>query len=429
MNIKVKEISACEREMEFELSWDEIAKDHAVFTKKFARDITLPGFRKGMVPLQLVEKKFGPRIDYDFVNEKFGDYYGKALDEEKLHPVNQPELIDLDFSKGTPLKLSVKFEIMPEWDMPKYKDGFPLEESQYVIEAEDIEESLLRLRENAAEVVPVEDGAKSGHHLIADVRELGHEGEVLNEAKGSRIVLGKEPFDGETEKQLLGAKAGDVRTVSLHAGGDHDHEHQFMLTVTAVEEHVLPELNDTFAQTVDPDAENLEALKNKVKDELESYWKRQSDNALEESIADYFIGKLSKVELPKSIVEEQAKHIYEDIKKRYPSSPEMDEAAIIENYRETAAKSLKWQFVKNRIVTDDGIKVEDEDMNAKIDAMLLSVNEELRESYKKYYQSPQIKNQLHDDVMNAKILDHIKSFAKIKVKKINRKARLKELGQ
>jgi hypothetical protein len=61
--------------------------------------------------------------------------------------------------------------------------------------------------------------------------------------------------------------------------------------------------------------------------------------------------------------------------------------------------------------------------------MLKGVNEELRDSYKKYYESPQIKNQIHDDVINEKILDHIKSFAKIKTKKITRKARLKEMGQ
>ena len=104
----------------------------------------------------------------------------------------------------------------------------------------------------------------------------------------------------------------------------------------------------------------------------------------------------------------------------------MDEKAIVENYSDAAEKSLKWQLVKNKIVKDNEIKVEDKDVNAKIEEMLKDVNEELRDSYKKYYESPRIKDQLHDDVINTKIMDHIKSFAKVKTKKVTRKARLKE---
>ncbi|MBW6457975.1 MAG: hypothetical protein K0B52_02315, partial [FCB group bacterium] len=217
MKIEVKEISAYEREMKFELAWEEIEKDHQQFTKKFAKDVELPGFRKGMVPVPIVEKKFGPRIDYDFINEKFSDYYGKALDEKELNPVSQPELIDLDFKKNSPLSLTVKFEIMPEWEMPHYQKGFQIEEYKYLIEDEDINESLLRLRENAAEVVPVEDGAKSGHHIVANAQEIDKEGKSLTEVQESRIVLGKAPFDGETEKALLGVKPGETRTITIKA--------------------------------------------------------------------------------------------------------------------------------------------------------------------------------------------------------------------
>lgn len=426
MKINVKKVSSTEREMKFELAWKDIEKDYATFAKKFAKDITLPGFRKGMVPMSMLEKKFGPQMDYDFINDKFSDYYVQALDKKELNPVSQPELLDLDFKKGTDLKLKVKFEVMPEWDMPKYQDGFPLEQQKYEIEEEDINESIENLRANAAEVKPA-DEAKAGYHLVANVEELGHEGEVINEAKDSKISLGKAPFDGDVEKELIGVKAGETRTIKLKS--DHDHDHEFKLEVTAVEEHILPEVTDEFAQTVDPDSENLETLKTKIKDELESYWGRQADSKLEEQIADYFIDELKDVELPQTVVEEQAKNIYEDMKKRYPSDEEMDDKAVIENYSDTAGKSLKWQLVKNKIVKDAEIKVEDADINAKIDEMLVGVNEELRDSYKKYYESPQMKNQIHDEVINSKILDHIKSFAKIKTKKITRKARLKELGQ
>ena len=427
MKVELKELSPIERELEFELAWDEIEKDYEKFTKKFAKDITLPGFRPGKAPVSMLEKKFGPQIEYDFINESFGEYYGKALDEKNLNPVSQAELLDLDFKKGTPLKLKVKFEVMPEWEMPKYQDGFPLEKLSYTIEAADIEESLTRLQEQSAEVKVVEEAAKSGDHLVADVEELDKDGNVVNEAKDSKIQLGKDPFDGETEKELVGVKAGEERTITLK--NDKEEDHTFKLTVKAVEEHTLPELNDEFAQTVDPDAENLEALKKKIKDELNDYWGKQASSKIEEDTADWFIEELKDVELPKSVIEEQAKAIYEDMKKRYPSSSEMDEAAIVENYGETAKKSLIWQLVKNKVVTENEIKVEDKDIDAKIEEMVKGVNEELRDTYKKYYETPQIKDQLHDEVINTKIIDHIQSFANIKTKKVSRKARLKEMGQ
>ena len=89
--IDLKEISSNEREMEFELAWEDIEKDHSKFVKKFAKDIMLPGFRKGMVPMSILEKKFGPQIDYDFINDKFSDYYGSALDEKDINPVSQTQ--------------------------------------------------------------------------------------------------------------------------------------------------------------------------------------------------------------------------------------------------------------------------------------------------------------------------------------------------
>jgi trigger factor len=429
LKIDVKIISPTEREMQFEHAWEDIKDDYRAFEKKFAKDIQLPGFRKGMVPLNIIEKKFGPKINYDFINEKFADYYGKALEEKKLTPVSQPELLDLDFRKGDPLKLKLKFEVMPEWELPGYENKISLEKYQYEITDEDVKESIDRLRQNAAEVRNVDDGAKSGHHILADVKELDSKGNVVNTSEDTRFILGQEPFTGENEKAVLGVKPGETRKISLKAGQEEDGVHTFEIRVKAVEEHILPELNDAFAQTVSPDMETVDALKEKVREELASHWEKQSENRMEEQIADFFIDKLQDVELPKSVVEEQAKNIYEDMKKRYPSAPEMDEKTAVENYRNTAEKSLKWQLVKNKVVGEKDIRVEEEDIKSRIDDMLKGVNEEMRESYEKYYQSPQIKNQLHDDIINRKLLEHLKSSAKIKNKKVSRKARLKETGQ
>ncbi len=415
--------------MHFEQTWEDIQKDYRAFEKKFAKDIQLPGFRKGMVPLNIIEKKFGPRLNYDFVNEKFPDYYSQALKEEELTPVSQPELLDLDFKKGDPLKLKLKFEVMPEWELPEYKNKLSLEKYDYEIADTDVKESIDRLRQNAAEVVNVENGAKSGHHSVADVKELDKDGKVVNESEDTRVILGQDPFTGENESAMLGAKPGETRRISLKADREEEGVHTFELKIKSVEEHILPEVNDEFAQTVSPETETVDALRKRVREELESQWEKQSETRLEEQIADFFIDKLKDVQLPESVVNEQAKNIYEDMKKRYPSAPEMDEKTAIENYRDTAEKSLKWQLVKNKIVGDNDIKVEEEDVKARIDEMLKGVDKEMRETYEKYYQSPQIKNQLHDDIINKKLIDHLISQAKIKNKKVSRKARLKETGQ
>lgn len=124
--------------------------------------------------------------------------------------------------------------------------------------------------------------------------------------------------------------------------------HLYKLEITAIEEHTLPELNDDFAKTVNPDAENLDDLKAKIRKELEEYWNGQAKHKIEEDIADHFINKMKDVELPASVVKEQAKAIYEDIRKRYPSAPELEEKTISEQYGDTAEKSLKWQLVKKQ---------------------------------------------------------------------------------
>lgn len=429
MEIKVKELSSNQVEMVITLAWEEIEKDYSIFSKKFIKKVELQGFRKGKVPASLVERHYGGQMEFDFVNDKFSDYYVKALEEKELNPVGQPDLTDLDFKKSSPLIMTVKFDVMPAWEMPEYK-GVEIEKPSFSITETDVKEYIKNLQDNMAEVKPIEGGAEKGHFVIADVEQLDEaKKEVVNETKNNKIVLGEAPFTGAAEKALLGIKAGETREITIPAEDDKEIMLNFRIAATAVEEHILPEVNDEFAKSVDAELTSVEDLKKKLKGELKSYWEKQADTRIEENIADYFIEKLSDVKLPESVVEEQAKTIVEDMKKRYPSAEEVNEADMVKTYMETAEKSLKWQLVKNKIVEENKLEVKQEDIDAKIEDMLKDVDENMRSAYAGYYKSAEAQNHLRGDAMNDMILVFLKKELSLKTKKISRKERIEEMGQ
>src|ERR1700704_5061247 len=154
--------ATCRRELDLEIPADEVSKAMERVAKEFAKVARVPGFRPGKAPITLIRRRFADDIRGEVLQSLVPERVEKAVSEQKLMPVSQPQVETLDFNEGQPLKFKAVFEVLPEFDLGNYKD-LQFEMPAMDVADEDVTKTLEEMRERAAafapaEGRPVEDG-------------------------------------------------------------------------------------------------------------------------------------------------------------------------------------------------------------------------------------------------------------------------------
>src|SRR6266576_636234 len=150
--------ATCRRELDLEIPADEVTKAMERVAKEFARVARVPGFRPGKAPVSLIRRRFADDIKGEVVQSLVPERVEKAVTEQKLTPVSQPQVDKLDFSEGQPLKFRAVFDVLPEFELSSYK-GLEIEMPAMDITEEDVSKALEETRERAAAFAPVEGRA------------------------------------------------------------------------------------------------------------------------------------------------------------------------------------------------------------------------------------------------------------------------------
>ena len=242
MDIQLKETSSYAREVDIDLSWEEIAADFEQAIKQFSKRVKLPGFRPGKVPRKVLMKQFQPAIEADFVENSVNTYYLKALQEKEIIPINMGSVSDVHFHHGEHFKFKVAFEIEPDVTIPKMKrKSLKVEKTSYITDDEDIDMAIDEMRHGHAEVQTVEDGAQLDDYVICDLQEIDISGvPIIGKKLETRYIkLGQIPFDGDNQKTLEGIKPGEKTQVSVPVD-EKGSTSTFELSVQNVERQILP---------------------------------------------------------------------------------------------------------------------------------------------------------------------------------------------
>lgn len=416
MKAELKSIDSTRQEISIIIPWEDVAADYEKFLKKFARKIELPGFRKGKVPTSRVEKMYAQNIEYDFINEKFYTYYYDSVKETDAKPVSEPSISKLEFKKGEQIELAVEFDFIPEWTLPKLGKSIKVEKINYQVADDDIAEAMEKLRVQHAEVKTIDEVTKNSNVEVNsyDLTVKGNKSKKTE--KVENITVGKEPYDGEIGEALIGGKVGDTIEVTLKGQGKDATDLKRCFDIKKIEEHVLPELNDEFAQTIDETSDTLAEFQVKYKKDMENYWKNESDKKMQMDIINALVAAADTVKIPDSLVNSYLDDIRESREKQYNQTIEAEE--FNEANRKDASDQIKWQLIRDQIKKDEKITASEEEINAKIDTLMEKLPEENKDVYRKYYEGEQMKNDLVHQVEDAKIFDFINSKISLKNKKV-----------
>ena len=402
MEIKINKINAFTRELEVNVSWEECRNDFQLTVKKFGKKVRIPGFRPGKVPTKVLMSKFLPNIEAEFVEEGVNKYYRQALEEEKLIPVNKAEVKDVHFHFEKHFTFKAAFEIEPEVILPKMKKNcLKVQKTEYISDDIDIDNVIEEMRRSRAEVKTVEDGAEEDHFLIVDLQKLDQSGvPIIGEKLEKRFLqIGVDPFSGDNKSRLLGLKPGDTTRVELPDDKENGVS-KYELSVINVEKQVLPEINEEFIKTVEPDATDESSFREIIKSKVDDSYARRTNESFERQLADSMIEYVSP-EFAPAMVDSYLDHLIEEAKTQEKEQG-LDEDKIRESYRPVAERNMKWYLVRRAIInSQNNIAVFKDDVEKEIEKLLERSPDHAKE-IKKYYKKPSNRQRIEDDLLEKR---------------------------
>ncbi|WP_067727257.1 trigger factor [Oceanobacillus damuensis] len=370
----------------FEVTSEEFDKALDQAFKKVSKDVQIPGFRKGKIPRGLFEKRFGVESLYqDAVDIVLPGAYTQAINETDIFPIAQPEVDIEQIEKGKDLVFTATVEVKPEVTLGDYK-GLEVEEQSVEITDEDVDKELEQIRERHAELVVKEEGkAENGDTAVIDFEGF-LDGEAFEGGKGENhsLEIGSGQFIPGFEEQLIGKETGDESEIEVNFPEDYHAEELagkkavFKVKIHELKFKELPELDDEFAKDVDEEAESLEDLKKKKKEELEAQGKQNAENEKREAL----IQKASdntQVDIPDAMVDTELDQMVREFEQQlqmqgmtmemYAQFSGQDEAALKEQMREDAAKRVKTNLTLEAIAEAENLEASDEDVQAELEKM------------------------------------------------------------
>jgi trigger factor len=306
-----------------EVEASEVDKGLDAAFKKVVKTINVPGFRKGKLPRPIFEQKFGIEALYnDALDVILPEAYSQAVQEVGIEPVDRPEVDVEQMEKGKTLIFKAKVTVKPEVKLGEYK-GLEVEETDATVTDEDVQAELTKLQERQAELVVKEDGTVAqGDTAVIDFEGFV-DGVAFEGGKGENypLEIGSGSFIPGFEDALVGTKSGVETDVNVtfpeeyHSAELAGKAATFKVTVHEIKSKELPELNDEFAKDVNDEVETLDALKAKIKADLEESKKAQAEGGLRDALVQKAADN-AEVEIPDVMFESQVDRMVKDFEQR-----------------------------------------------------------------------------------------------------------------
>ena len=385
MERKVTKLEHCRTEVLVNVDKDLWKKAQDKAFKKLAANITIPGFRKGKAPLNMVKSRVDQMKVYnEAINDVLNPVYQEILTEEKILPMARPSF---DITKISDEELEVRVTIVtaPEVELGKYK-GYELSKKKAEVTAEDVENAINELRKKNATIVPKDGQAEKGDIVVIDfegsVDGVPFEG---GKSENYELELGSHQFIEGFEDQLVGSSAGIEVEVKVKFPENYGPEEIagkdaiFQVKVNEVKQKVLPGLDDEFIKDLNINGvETVEQLKKNREEGL----LKQKENALRREYLDKLIEEIKKVtkfDIPDEIIEEEAEGRRKDLENRiqqsgidleqYLSIMRMSEEDLNKQLKEEGRKGLEGFLVVQKVGEVEKLAVTDEELEFELAKM------------------------------------------------------------
>lgn len=348
--------------------------------KKVVKQVNVPGFRKGKVPRQIFETRFGVESLYnDAVDILLPEAYAEGIKETGIEPVDRPEIDIEQFEKGKPFIFKAQVTVKPEVELGEYK-GLDIPEKDFSVKEEEIAEELKRLQNRHAELIIAEDEVVQGDTTVIDFEGFV-DGVAFEGGKAERhsLEIGSGSFIPGFEDQIIGMKKEDEKDIvvtfpeNYHSNDLAGKAATFKVKLHEIKRKKLPELNDEFAKDVD--FETLDELKEDIKKKLEERSENEKKQYLKDSIIEKAVENAN-VEIPEAMVDQEVERMLKEFEQQltyqgmnldlYYQFSGTDEDGLKEQFQKDAQFRVKTNLVLEKIANEENIEVSEEEIDEEV---------------------------------------------------------------
>lgn len=377
MKSECQTLSPVMRKLDVTIDGEQILKEIDKAYRKLGQRVTIQGFRKGKVPRVVLEQHFKAEVESDVLSHLIGDAYKDAVDEHKLHPVNQPQIKAGEFIPGQDFRYSAEVEIRPDVELKKFK-GLTASRGELKVATDDeIAKELDRLRQRLTQVVPVEnrDVVEKGDLVLCNFNGTV-DGETFKGGQSVGYVIDTVEYNylHDICEALPGKKLLDSFEVDATIpDGFHNKDvagkkAHYKVTPTQIKRKQMPELDDEFAKDLG-EYDSLQQLRDKIRGELNQRYSDEHEEGYKKSIIDALIAE-NGFEVPPSLIERQIDvMLYQSIGRIPPEQLQamgIDVPKVRDELRQAAEWKVRRGMLLERIADVENIQAGKEDVDKRI---------------------------------------------------------------
>jgi trigger factor len=392
---------------------------------EIGRSVRLPGFRPGKAPLALLKKRYGPSVMGEVVERAVNDSSSAAIKEHKLRPALQPKIEIVSFNEGKDLEYKLAVEVLPEIG-PVSLDGIALERWKAEVPDSEIDQALERIAKQQRKTAPVDRAADKGDFVRIDFKGTV-DGVVFpgGSADNYLLELGSGGFIPGFEDQLVGAKAGDARTVAVTFPADYGNAElaakaaEFAVTIKEVQQTENQPIDESLATAVG--MENLAELRQAVRERIEREYSGIARQKLKRELLDQLAARFS-FGVPAGMLDLEFQHLWREVeaeRKRAKESgkidPELakDDAELKAEFQALSERRVRLGLLLNEIGRTNSITIAAEELNRAVIDRARGFPGQEREVLDFYRNNPQALDSLRAPIYEDKVVDFI--LAKVNV--------------
>jgi trigger factor len=416
MNLSVRTDGPWQHILDIEVPVDEVERRMEEVSQQIQRRATLPGFRRGRVPLDLVRQHFAEALESEFLETFVPRIAGEAVDQARLSPLIPPLVKNIRFTPGSPLAFEVEVHVKPDVEVRDYR-GIHVKRRVRTVDDEAVARVLEGLRDDAAVFVDLDRPAERGDVVLLDSTRLDANGRRLasSRLKNRRIQLGAPDLLPDLENGLLGIGAGQERTFDVHYPAEYPAAElagktaRYVVKARKIQEKKLRELDDTLARDVFQ-LGSLEELKSRIRLNLEGEEHVRVQREMEATVVDELVRR-HPVELAERIVQWMLDRVItEAVGQR--AIPDAMRRELEARYRPGVERSLKREILLDAVARQEKLEASDEDVAREIERMV-QADPKQAARLRARYQSTDRRQGLKESLRERKALDWLISVAEV----------------